>query len=125
MHVRAPAELLDGRSTDVILIGTKPQLWEEVREAVRALPREQIEVIELAFFADKAHAEIARDLRRAEYGDSSGLLEPDLKNGLGGLRDVHQIHWLMRVDQALKDGPAAVTAGLRDQAEERLRRAGA
>jgi [protein-PII] uridylyltransferase len=45
--------------------------------------------------------------RRAEYGDSSGLLEPDLKNGLGGLRDVHQIHWLMRVDPALKDGPAA------------------
>ena len=33
--------------------------------------------------------------RRAEYGDSSGLLEPELKNGLGGLRDVHQIHWLL------------------------------
>ncbi len=33
--------------------------------------------------------------RRAEYGDSSGLLEPDLKNGLGGLRDAHQIHWLL------------------------------
>jgi len=35
--------------------------------------------------------------RRAEHGDSSGLLEPELKNGLGGLRDVHQIHWLLRV----------------------------
>jgi len=45
--------------------------------------------------------------RRAEYGDSSGLLEPDLKNGLGGLRDVHQIHWLLGVDPALRDGPAA------------------
>ncbi len=45
--------------------------------------------------------------RRTEYGDSSGLLEPDLKNGLGGLRDVHQIHWLLRVDPTLKDGPAA------------------
>ena len=33
--------------------------------------------------------------RRAEFGDSSGLLEPELKNGLGGLRDVHQIHWLL------------------------------
>lgn len=33
--------------------------------------------------------------RRAEYGDSSGLLEPELKNGLGGLRDVHQIRWLL------------------------------
>jgi RNA polymerase sigma-70 factor (ECF subfamily) len=33
-----------------------------LREAVRALPRDQIEVIELSFFADKPHAEIARDL---------------------------------------------------------------
>jgi len=45
--------------------------------------------------------------RRVEYGDSSGLLEPDLKNGLGGLRDVHQIHWLLGVDPALRNGPAA------------------
>jgi len=45
--------------------------------------------------------------RRAEYGDSSGLLEPELKNGLGGLRDVHQIHWLLRVDPELKNGPGA------------------
>ncbi|MHC1752922.1 [protein-PII] uridylyltransferase family protein [Humidesulfovibrio sp.] len=35
--------------------------------------------------------------RRAAFGDSSGLLEPDLKNGLGGLRDVHQVRWLMRL----------------------------
>lgn len=33
-----------------------------LREAVRALPRDQVEVIELSFFADKPHAEIARDL---------------------------------------------------------------
>lgn len=33
-----------------------------LREAVDALPREQIEVIRLSFFADKPHAEIARDL---------------------------------------------------------------
>jgi [protein-PII] uridylyltransferase len=35
--------------------------------------------------------------RRAQYGDASGLLEPELKNGLGGLRDVHQIRWLLHV----------------------------
>lgn len=33
-----------------------------LREAVRALPRDQVQVIELSFFADKPHAEIARDL---------------------------------------------------------------
>ncbi len=43
--------------------------------------------------------------RRAEYGDSSGLLEPDLKNGLGALRDVHQIHWLARVLAANSGNP--------------------
>ncbi|MGE4506160.1 MAG: ACT domain-containing protein, partial [Desulfovibrionaceae bacterium] len=31
--------------------------------------------------------------REQEFGDSSGLLEPDLKNGIGGLRGVHQIGW--------------------------------
>ncbi len=32
--------------------------------------------------------------REGEFGDSSGLLEPDLKNGLGALRDRHQLGWL-------------------------------
>ncbi|WP_022663260.1 [protein-PII] uridylyltransferase [Paucidesulfovibrio longus] len=31
--------------------------------------------------------------REDRYGDSSALLEPDLKNGLGALRDAHQIGW--------------------------------
>lgn len=31
--------------------------------------------------------------REARYGDSSALLEPNLKNGLGALRDAHQIGW--------------------------------
>ncbi len=43
--------------------------------------------------------------RRGEYGDSSGLLEPDLKNGLGALRDVHQIHWLLQVLAANPGNP--------------------
>lgn len=43
--------------------------------------------------------------RRSEYGDSSGLLEPDLKNGLGALRDVHQIHWLTQVLAANPQNP--------------------
>ncbi|WP_187170496.1 [protein-PII] uridylyltransferase [Salidesulfovibrio onnuriiensis] len=35
--------------------------------------------------------------REARYGDSGGLLEPELKNGLGGLRDAHQVMWLSAV----------------------------
>lgn len=50
--------------------------------------------------------------RRAEYGDSSGLLEPELKNGLGGLRDVHQIHWLLGLHP---DAARPFTPGDREQ----------
>lgn len=32
--------------------------------------------------------------RAASYGDASGMLEPNLKEALGGLRDIHQIRWL-------------------------------
>ncbi|CCH49612.1 UTP-GlnB uridylyltransferase, GlnD [Pseudodesulfovibrio piezophilus C1TLV30] len=34
--------------------------------------------------------------RAHQYGDATGMLEPELKNGLGGLRDGQQVHWLTR-----------------------------
>ncbi len=38
------------------------------------------------------------NVRRGEvHGDAGALLEPQLKEGLGGLRDVHQILWLSRL----------------------------
>lgn len=36
--------------------------------------------------------------RKAAHGDAGGMLEPNLKNGLGGLRDAHQVRWLLRLD---------------------------
>ena len=35
-------------------------------------------------------------LRESQFGDGSGLLEPDLKNGLGGLRGIHHMRWMER-----------------------------
>ena len=35
--------------------------------------------------------------RIRSYGDSTYLLEPDIKNGIGGLRDCHNIRWLFKV----------------------------
>ena len=32
--------------------------------------------------------------RAVSFGDASGMLEPNLKEALGGLRDVHQVRWL-------------------------------
>lgn len=37
------------------------------------------------------------EIRMATFGDASHLLEPNLKVGIGGLRDYHQILWLARV----------------------------
>ncbi len=34
-------------------------------------------------------------IRERKYGDASGLLEPDIKEGLGGLRDYNQCLWLI------------------------------
>lgn len=35
--------------------------------------------------------------REETFGDSASLLEPDLKNGIGGLRDVQTVDWLVRI----------------------------
>ena len=42
--------------------------------------------------------------RHNNFGDSSDLLEPNLKNGLGGLRDYHSMLWLGKIRFAI-DGP--------------------
>jgi [protein-PII] uridylyltransferase len=36
-------------------------------------------------------------VRMAMFGDASHLLEPDLKEGIGGLRDYHHMLWLARI----------------------------
>jgi [protein-PII] uridylyltransferase len=43
--------------------------------------------------------------RAVQYGDATGMLEPELKNGLGGLRDGQQVFWLDRVLRALDAPP--------------------
>lgn len=40
-------------------------------------------------------------VRMESFGDASHLLEPDLKKGIGGLRDVHHILWLARAELGL------------------------
>lgn len=57
--------------------------------------------------------------RHARFGDASGQLEPQLKEGQGGLRDWHAAHWLTRVWRKEPVRDLAEVLGL--PAEERLR----
>lgn len=40
--------------------------------------------------------------RHAHFGDSAYLLEPNLKEGQGGLRDYHTVLWIARIEHQLK-----------------------
>jgi [protein-PII] uridylyltransferase len=40
--------------------------------------------------------------RHTSFGDSSDLIEPHLKNGMGGLRDYHTMIWLGRIHAMIK-----------------------
>ncbi|HYF46976.1 MAG TPA: nucleotidyltransferase domain-containing protein, partial [Acidimicrobiales bacterium] len=48
--------------------------------------------------------------RHRRVGEVAFLLEPDLKDGRGGLRDVHALHWAERARPVLLNGDAATLA---------------
>ena len=67
-----------------------------------------------------------RDARHAEQGNSRYAVEPDVKEGRGGLRDVDLLHWLDRYTHGTLDAPTQTvrTPGLFTAGEAaRLRRA--
>ncbi len=67
-----------------------------------------------AFVAAKRAEQQARHQR---FGDTAYNLEPHLKDGPGGLRDLHMIGWLGRVVGVGGDDAAMLEAGLLDAAE--------
>jgi [protein-PII] uridylyltransferase len=56
--------------------------------------------------------------RKAAYGDAGGVLEPNLKNGLGGLRDAHQVRWLLALDAGRERDAALLAPELAALAED-------
>ncbi|NJB68853.1 [protein-PII] uridylyltransferase [Desulfobaculum xiamenense] len=57
-------------------------------------------------------------VRLRRQGDASTLLEPDVREGVGGLRDVHQVLWLGRVFHGAAGPDALVAQGLFTQQEK-------
>ena len=98
----ATTAMLDGR----LLAGSAPG-WDEVRSAVLAPVRGD----PIAF---AQHLVADRDARRERFGSVSSLLEPELKEGVGGLRDVHALGWVRTaIGRPLEEG------GILSEAERR------
>ena len=62
-----------------------------------------------------------RDARHAEQNSSRYAVEPDVKEGKGGMRDLDLLHWLDRYTHGTEDVPAQAvrTPGLFSEAEAR------
>lgn len=56
-------------------------------------------------------------VRMENFGDASQLLEPDLKKGIGGLRDVHHMMWLGRARHGIRSLRELETSGRLSHAE--------
>jgi [protein-PII] uridylyltransferase len=98
----ATTAMLDGR----ILAGTASG-WDDVRSAVLVPVRGDPRAFAQRLVAD-------RDARRERFGSVSSLLEPELKEGVGGLRDIHALAWLRTaIGRPLEE------AGLLREAERR------
>jgi [protein-PII] uridylyltransferase len=53
-----------------------------------------------------------RDTRHTKYGDSRFVLEPHVKDGKGGLRDLHTLQWLVRYCYPIATPKDVVKLGL-------------
>ncbi len=63
-----------------------------------------------AYFVEAKLAE--RDARHERMGDARYLLEPNVKEGKGGLRDLQTLHWLARYLYGVEDLRALVDKGV-------------
>ncbi|MBY0562660.1 MAG: [protein-PII] uridylyltransferase [Hyphomonadaceae bacterium] len=83
------------------------------RSLLERLRREVIERDQAGFIAAKLSE---RDQRHARAGASRYMVEPNIKEGKGGLRDLHTLFWLARHRYGL-DESAYVSAGVFTEAE--------
>jgi [protein-PII] uridylyltransferase len=58
-----------------------------------------------------------RDARHEKFGDSRYVVEPNIKNGKGALRDLHTLVWVGRYVHGISNSRELVDTGLLTQAE--------
>jgi [protein-PII] uridylyltransferase len=101
----AATAMLDAR-----LLAGDVGAWDEVRGRLRAWTRN-----DPRGFA--ARVVVSASERRERFGSVSSLLEPDLKEGSGGLRDLHALGWLAIVLTGMGGVRSLEEPGLLGQAE--------
>jgi len=99
--VRTVAQCLDLAGQDPKVLASLIDLRflageESVTQALAESLAREVFPVQAAAFADWLGQ--GNEVRGRSYGDAGGMLEPNLKNGLGGLRDWHQVRWLIRLD---------------------------
>ncbi len=60
-----------------------------------------------------------RDERHQRTGDSRYVLEPNIKEGKGGLRDLHTLFWIAKYIYGVEEIPAMVALGVLSEREAR------
>jgi len=85
-------------------------------EAAKRFDREVLRGGERGFVTDKL---AERDQRHKRMGDSRYVVEPNLKEGKGGLRDLHTLFWIGKFINKVRSVPELVDAGLLTPAELR------
>nr|WP_246408319.1 [protein-PII] uridylyltransferase [Parvularcula dongshanensis] len=118
--VRAAQEDLTRRTAflDARFLCGEPALFDDFHARF-----ERLRIKTVAAFVTAKLAE--RDARHKAQGASRYLIEPDVKEGKGGLRDLDLLHWLDRYVTGTAEAPVqrAMTPGLFTEEEElRLRR---
>ncbi|MFN3912466.1 [protein-PII] uridylyltransferase [Hyphomonas sp.] len=80
-----------------------------VNDMVALFQREAVKGADAQFIADKL---AERDARHARIGDARYVVEPNLKEGKGGLRDLQTLYWIVKhmnggitLEDVMRDGP--------------------
>ncbi len=85
-------------------------------EAARRFKAEVQRGTERAFIADKL---AERDARHKKMGDTRYVVEPNVKEGKGGLRDLHALFWIGKYVHDVQRSAQLVDVGLFTRAEYR------
>ena len=85
-------------------------------EGARRFAREVVDGNEQQFVAQKM---AERNVRHERMGDSRYVVEPNVKDGKGGLRDLHTLYWIGKFIHQVRVAAELVDVGLLTRAEYR------